>query len=74
MQMTIRLDGTFLIDKKYAIERVHLTLTKLLLKLKATPPSSMIYGEFRRYPMGIDIQVRMISYWSRLIMRKEMID
>jgi hypothetical protein len=24
--------------------------------------------------MGIDIKVRMISYWSRLIMGKEMID
>jgi len=32
----------------------------------------MIYGELARYPIEIDIKVRMISYWSKLIMGKEM--
>jgi len=30
-------------------------------------PSYMIYGELGRYPMDIDIKVRIISYWTRLI-------
>ena len=31
----------------------------------------MIYGELGRYPTEINIKVRMISYWSKLIMGKE---
>ena len=44
------------------LERVQLTFCKLLFKSKATTPSSMIYGELGRYPMEIDIKVRIISY------------
>jgi hypothetical protein len=44
------------------LERVQLKFCKLLLKSKATTHSSMIYGELGRYPMEIDIKVRMISY------------
>jgi hypothetical protein len=28
----------------------------------------MVYGELGRYPIDIDIKVRMISYWSKLIL------
>jgi hypothetical protein len=53
------------------LERVQIKFCKLLLKSKTTTPSSMIYGELGRYPIEIDIKVRMISYWSKLIMGKE---
>jgi len=32
----------------------------------------MVYGELGRYPIEIDIKVRMISFESKLIMGKEM--
>ena len=44
------------------LERVQLKFCKLLLKSKATTPSSKIYGELGRYPMEIDIKVIIISY------------
>jgi hypothetical protein len=31
----------------------------------------MVYGELGRYPLKIDIKVRMISYWCKLIQGKQ---
>ena len=31
----------------------------------------MVYGELGRYPLEIDIKVRMISYWCKLIQGKQ---
>jgi hypothetical protein len=36
------------------IERVHLKFCKLLLRLKASTPNFMVYGELGRYPLEID--------------------
>ena len=54
-----------------SIERVHLTFCRILLKLKMSTPSYMIYGELGRYTMDIDIKVRIISYWTRLLTGKQ---
>jgi predicted 2-oxoglutarate/Fe(II)-dependent dioxygenase YbiX len=37
------------------------------LNLKLSTPSYMVYGELGRYPIDIDIKVRTISYWARLL-------
>jgi hypothetical protein len=50
------------------LERVQLKY----LKSKSTTASSMINSELGRYPIKIDVKVRMISYWSKLTMGKEM--
>jgi hypothetical protein len=47
--------------------RIHLKFCKLLLHVKTSTPNFMVYGELGRYPIDIDIKVRMISYWSKLI-------
>jgi hypothetical protein len=31
----------------------------------------MVYGELGRYPLDIDIQVRTISFWAKLISGKQ---
>ena len=53
------------------LEKVQLRFCKLLLKLKTSTPSYMIYGELGLFPIEIDIKLRMISYWARLLTGKE---
>ena len=54
--------------KNDIIERVHLKFCKLLLHVETFTPNVMVYGELGRYPIDIDIKVRMISYWSKLFL------
>jgi hypothetical protein len=53
------------------LEKVQLRFCKLLLKLKTSTPSYMIYGELGLFPIEIDVKLRMISYWARLLTGKE---
>ena len=56
--------------KNEVLERVHLQFCKILLNLKSSTPSYMDYGELGRYPIDIDIKVRINSYWARLLSGK----
>ena len=49
------------------LERIQLKFFKQVLSLKKSTPSNMIYGELRIMPLKIDIQTRIISFWSKLI-------
>lgn len=49
------------------IERVHLKFLKYLFNLKKSTPSYMIYGELGIFPITIDIQLRNLSFWCKLI-------
>jgi hypothetical protein len=31
----------------------------------------MVYGKLGRYPLAVDIQIRMISYWAKFIHGKQ---
>jgi hypothetical protein len=53
------------------LEKVHLKFCKIILHLKATTPNCMKYGELGRYPLDIDIKLRNILYWSKLITGKD---
>jgi hypothetical protein len=53
------------------IERIHLKFCKLLLHLKTSTPDYMVYDELGRYPISIDIKVRMIKFWCKLIIGKQ---
>jgi hypothetical protein len=56
---------------KYILEKVHLKFCKIILHLKATTPNCMIYGELGRYPLDIDIKLRNILCWAKLITGKD---
>ena len=53
------------------LEKVHLKFCKIILHLKASTPNCMIYGELGRYPLYIDINLRNILYWAKLITGKD---
>ena len=57
--------------KNEVLERVQLKFCKILLNLKSSTPNYMVYGELGRYPIDIDIKVRTISYWARLLSGKQ---
>jgi hypothetical protein len=50
------------------LEKIQLQFCKLLLKLKSSTPNYMIYGELGRFPIEIDIKIRMVSFWARLLL------
>ena len=49
------------------LEKLHLKFCKHILHLKPSTPNFMIYGELGRYPLSINIKVRMISFWCKLV-------
>ena len=49
------------------IERVQLKFLKMILNLKKSTPSYMVYGESGLYPLKIDIQTRIVSFWTNLL-------
>ena len=53
------------------IERVQLRFCKLLLKLKSSTPNYMIYGELGIFPIQLDIKLKMIAFWTRLLSGKD---
>ena len=57
--------------KNSVIERVHMKFCKLLLRVKKSTPDYMIYGELGRYPLNINIKLRIINFWSKLIHGKQ---
>lgn len=53
------------------LEKIHLKFCKVLLNLKQSTPSFMVYGELGRHPIDIDIKVRTVMFWARLLNSKQ---
>lgn len=49
------------------LERVQLRFLKSIFNMKQSTPNVFLYGEFGVFPIEIDIQTRMISFWVKLI-------
>ena len=49
------------------LEQVQIKCLKIILNLKKSTPNCMVYGETGVMPLGINVQGRIISYWSKLI-------
>lgn len=56
--------GVYNID---SIESFHLSFLKNVLGVKKSTPGSFVYGEFGVYPLRIEIQIRVLKYWLKII-------
>jgi hypothetical protein len=48
-------------------EQLHLKIIKMLLKVNKATPKCMLYGELGRLPLKCNIELRMITFWYRLV-------
>ena len=48
------------------LERIQLKFLKYILNLKASTPTAMVYGETGIMPLKIDIQSRLIAFWTKI--------
>ena len=49
------------------IERIHLFALKRFLNTSLRTPNVMIYGETGRYPLFVNIYVKCIKFWLRIL-------
>ena len=49
------------------LERTLLKFLKIILSMKTSTPNFMVYGETGVFPLYIDIQCRVISFWAKLV-------
>lgn len=49
------------------IEKVHLHFLKKTLGVRKSTSNYMVYGESGRYPLQIQIKIRMLNFWKRLV-------
>lgn len=54
-----------------SLERIHLKFLKYLFNLKRSTPSYMIYCELGIMPISVEIQNRVLSYWTKLVEDKD---
>ena len=53
------------------LEKVQLRFLKSIFNLKSSTPNIFVYGEYGVYPIEIDIQARMVSFWTKLVSENE---
>ena len=56
--------------KAEAVERVHLRFCKTVLRLKSSTANYFVYGELDRAPLIIELHLRILKYWTKIISRK----
>ena len=49
------------------IEWIHLQFCINILHLRKGTPNYMVYGELGRLPVSINIKMRMVGFWNRLV-------
>jgi hypothetical protein len=49
------------------LDKIHLQFCRNILKIRTSTPNFMSYGEIGRVPIDVVINVRMISFWNKLL-------
>ena len=53
------------------MEQICNNFLKLLLPVRKTTPSYLLYGELGRFPVHISVKLRMIAFWFRFLTDKQ---
>ena len=61
---------TFGFENLQPLEKIHLDFLKSILRMKSSTPMIMVYGEFGRFPLEIQIKTRMIKFWAKILTDK----
>ena len=61
---------TFGFENLQPLEKIHLDFLKSILRMKSSTPLIMVYGEFGRFPLEIQIKTRMIKFWAKILTGK----
>jgi hypothetical protein len=54
-------------ENKNIIEKIHLKFRKKILGVKTSTPNFMVYGEPGRYPMELQIKIKMLCFWNKIV-------
>ena len=54
-----------------SIEKVHNDFLRKITRSKRSTPMYMVYAELGRHPISLDINCRMISFWTKIITGKQ---
>ena len=49
------------------LQKLQLKYYKIILKLRVSTPSLMVYGETGKYPLCVIVKTRVLTYWFKLI-------
>ena len=52
------------------LEKLHLRYCKMVLKVKKSTNTCMVYGELGRLPLQFNIDSRMLCFWYRIVTSK----
>ena len=60
-----------MVSKTYSLlKNIHLDFMRNILTMKSSTPLVIVYGEFGRYPLEIQVKVRRIKCRSKLLTGK----
>ena len=54
-----------------AIEKLHLSFLKGLLKVRKQKPTLAVYAELGRHPVAVDFENKSLKFWLRVSNRKD---
>lgn len=53
--------------KSKEIERIHLKFCKRILQVRSNTCTAGVYGELGRFPLFVQIYVRLLKYWFKVV-------
>ena len=54
-------------EKFDILQKLQVKFYKIVLKLRVSTPNMMVFGETGRFPLRVDVKVRILSFWYKLI-------